>query len=149
VAAALIVGVIAGRLLPAPDPMTHPPAAVAALTHEQTLARVPRLIAGKLTASQSRAVVWHLAHCDECFEVYERTLGARQRQSGRPAMIRVAQSSPAMIDRAVRWVTEERLDRRNERHTPRAGAILGWRPPAWPGRADMLRSAGPPDRHLR
>jgi hypothetical protein len=99
VAGALIVGVIAGSHLPAPDPLLNPPVAVASLTHEQTLARMPRLIAGNLSASESRAMMWHLAHCDECFEVYAQMTGARQRQSRRPATLRVAQWSPAMIHR--------------------------------------------------
>jgi hypothetical protein len=103
VAAALAVGVVAGRQLPASDPLTHPPAAVAALTHAQTCARVPLLIAGRLSASESRAVLWHLSHCEECFAAYRHMLGSLQGQSRLPAAVQVTALPRETTDRTMRW----------------------------------------------
>jgi len=100
VAAALAVGVVAGSQVPSPDPLTHPPAAVAALTHAQTRARVPLLIAGSLSASESRAVLWHLAHCEECFAAYRHMLGLPQGQSRLPAAVWVTALPRETTDRA-------------------------------------------------
>lgn len=74
VAATLAAGILIGTGLPTRDPVGRPPAAVAALTHEQTRRLVPRLMAGTLSPAQARAVLWHLAHCDECFAVYRQML---------------------------------------------------------------------------
>jgi len=113
VVAALAVGVVAGRQVPAPDPLTHPPAAVAALTHEQARARVPLLMAGKLSTAESRAVLWHLAHCDECFAAYRHMMDAQQRQSARPAVVLVAEFPERATYRSVGLVTDRLTDRRN------------------------------------
>jgi hypothetical protein len=55
--------------------------------HEQMLTRVPLLIAGKLSATDIRAVLWHLAHCDDCFAVYQRLVRAPPRQARLPAAV--------------------------------------------------------------
>jgi hypothetical protein len=89
-AAALVVGVLVGRSLPASDPLTYPPPAVAALTHEQVRSRVPRLMAGRLATAEARAVLWHLAHCDDCFAAYRMMSRPSQHRSHQPALCSLA-----------------------------------------------------------
>lgn len=79
--AAGLVGMRVGRSLPPPDPLNHPPASVAALSHARVRQWLPRLLEGQLSPDQARAMWWHLAHCDDCFHAYEQMRGPAPRRA--------------------------------------------------------------------
>ena len=78
-AAALLAGVALGRGVPGPDPLERPAPGIAALSHDAARRDIPRLVAGKLGPAEARAVLWHLAHCDECFRQYQGMMGQASR----------------------------------------------------------------------
>jgi hypothetical protein len=80
VLAAGLVGMQVGRSLPPPDPLTHPPASVLVLSHARVRKLLPGLLKGQLSPQQSRAMWWHLAHCDDCFHAYEQMRGRAPRR---------------------------------------------------------------------
>jgi anti-sigma factor RsiW len=78
-AAGLAVGLMVGLRIAPGEGVDHPPAAVRALGHGDTISRVPRMLEGRLPSKETRAVLWHLSHCDACFEEYQDELSARNR----------------------------------------------------------------------
>jgi putative zinc finger protein len=111
VLAASLIGIDVGRLLPRPDPLTHPPASVQALSHTRVQQWLPALIQGQLSPPQARAMWWHLAHCDDCFHIYEqmRAHAPRRRIGERGAddpPERVARGEAAKLGRRGQvWLT--------------------------------------------
>jgi hypothetical protein len=69
-AAALVFAAVEG-LRP---PQAASPPGLPTLTHTQAAARVPALLAGDLSRDETRAVLWHVAGCDQCLGVFHRRL---------------------------------------------------------------------------
>lgn len=78
-AAGLAAGLVIGPRIAPAESLEHPPATVQALGHGETMSRVPRMLEGRLPAKEARAVLWHLSHCEACFEEYQDELSSRNR----------------------------------------------------------------------
>lgn len=72
-----LIGLRLGQQLPGPDPLTHPPAHVLALSHARVRQWMPRLLKNQLAPAEARAMWWHLAHCDDCFQAYQQQMSSR------------------------------------------------------------------------